>query len=66
MRCCDVVLTDCWGCAQLTYEELRHCIADYGYEFMLERQMESRYTDFPRSMMHTVYNAMQFTVQKPL
>lgn len=51
---------------ELSYEELRYCIEGYGFHVLSEQQRECRYADQPKSMMHTVYQAIQFTVQKPM
>ena len=49
---------------QLSYEELKEVIQDYGFAYLLEERRRCSYTRCTSSMMHTVYDAVQFTVQK--
>ena len=50
---------------ELSFEEVRHVIASYGFIFKTQRQLECKYTCCASSMMHTVYNPMLFTAVKP-
>lgn len=50
---------------ELTYEELRHVITGFGFEYLKEEWTECAYTGSDRFMMHAQYRPVLFTVQKP-
>uniref|UniRef100_A0A7S2UVA9 carnosine N-methyltransferase n=1 Tax=Fibrocapsa japonica TaxID=94617 RepID=A0A7S2UVA9_9STRA len=49
---------------ELSWEELRHVITTYGFQFNNEEWRECHYTSNIRSMMKTVYSCIFFSVQK--
>eukprot|EP00598_Pedospumella_elongata_P010457 CAMPEP_0185003614 /NCGR_PEP_ID=MMETSP1098-20130426/76952_1 /TAXON_ID=89044 /ORGANISM="Spumella elongata, Strain CCAP 955/1" /LENGTH=475 /DNA_ID=CAMNT_0027531297 /DNA_START=74 /DNA_END=1501 /DNA_ORIENTATION=+ len=51
---------------ELSYEELKHVIKGYGFEFLSESWHDCTYTRCDTSMMWTTYKAVQFTVRKPV
>lgn len=44
-----------WRRAQLTYEELKHVVKGYGFEFLSESWHDCTYTRTETSMMWTTY-----------
>ena len=51
---------------ELSWEELRHVIGTFGFEFQKEEFRECQYTNNKQSIMWTTYNAILFSVIKPL
>jgi carnosine N-methyltransferase len=50
---------------ELSWEELRHVIATFGFEFQKEEFRECQYTNNKQSIMWSTYNAILFSVIKP-
>ena len=50
---------------QLSYEEVKHLVLQYNFEFIKEGFHECNYARNTKSMMYTVYNAVMFSVRKP-
>lgn len=50
---------------ELSYQEVRHVIESYGFQFLKEESKKCLYTGNKLSMMHVVYNCVFFSVQKP-
>jgi carnosine N-methyltransferase len=51
---------------ELSYQEIRHVIESFGFEFQKEESQKCLYTGNKMSMMHVVYNCVFFSVRKPL
>lgn len=51
---------------ELSYEELKHVVQTYGFEFLNESWHECGYTRCDEAMMKTIYRSVMFSVRKNL
>jgi len=51
---------------ELSFDEIRHVIKSYGFEFLHEERLNCKYAIDSGSMLQNQYNTVHFTVRKPV